>query len=255
MNIQQFIKRNSATILTCVGGAGVIITSVMAVKETPKALRLIEEAEKEKGESLTKLEVVKAAAPVYIPAIATGAATIACIFGANVLNKQHQAALMSAYALIDNSYKEYKNKVKELYGEEAHQNIVDSIAVEKAKDVNIHAECLGTDCDLSTEENSGETRLFYDEYSNRYFETTIERVISAEYHLNRNYILRGYAVLNELYDFLGLEPTEGGSLTGWMPMDEDMFWIDFNHRKVVMDDGLECYIIEMPFAPTPEGCP
>lgn len=251
MNIQQFIKRNSATILTCVGGVGVIMTSVMAVKETPKALKLIEEAKKEKGEALTKLEVVKAAGPVYIPAIATGAATIACIFGANALNKQHQAALVSAYALIDNSYKEYKNKVKELHGEEAHQNIVDSIAAEKAKDVHIHAECLCTDCDLSTEENSSETRLFYDEYSNRYFEATIEQVISAEYHLNRNYILRGYAVLNELYDFLGLEPTVSGSVIGWMPMDEDMFWIDFNHRKVVMDDGLECYIIEMPFAPAP----
>jgi hypothetical protein len=32
----------------------------------------------------------------------------------------------------------------------------------------------------------------------------------AEYHLNRNYILRGEAVINELYEFLGLEPTDWG---------------------------------------------
>lgn len=70
--------------------------------------------------------------------------------------------------------------------------------------------------------------------------------------MNRNYTLRGYSVLNELYEFLGLETTDNGSVLGWMPTDEGEYWIDFNHRKVVMDDGLECYIIEMPFEPKPD---
>ena len=55
---QVFLKRNSATILTCVGAAGVIATTVTAVKATPKAMRLIEEAKVEKGEDLTKLETI-----------------------------------------------------------------------------------------------------------------------------------------------------------------------------------------------------
>lgn len=84
------------------------MTAVMAVKATPKALRLIEEAEKEKGKKLTKTETVKVAWTPYIPTVLVGASTIACIFGANVLNKRRQAALMSAYALLDSSYKEYK---------------------------------------------------------------------------------------------------------------------------------------------------
>ena len=44
-----YVRRNAPTILTCVGGIGVVATSVMAVKATPKALKLIEEAEREKG--------------------------------------------------------------------------------------------------------------------------------------------------------------------------------------------------------------
>lgn len=247
---KMFWNRNASTILTSIGGVGVIATAVMAVKATPKAIAFLEKAKDEKGEDLTKLEKVRAASPAYIPSLITGMSTIACIFGANALNKRQQAALMSAYALIDNSYKEYKSKLKELYGEETHQNIVNSIAIEKAEDVYIHSECLCANCDLSVEECSSEPRLFYDEYANRYFEATIEQVISAEYHLNRNYILRGYSVLNELYEFLGLEPTKYGSVVGWAPLDDGMYWIDFNHRKVVMDDGLECYILEMPFAPT-----
>ena len=118
----------------------------------------------EKGEELTNFEIVKTAGPAYIPATVTGIATIACIFGANVLNKRRQAALMSAYALLDTSYKEYKGKLKELYGEEVHQNIVNSIAIEKADDVAIHAEHLCTSCDLISEESCGEPVLFYDEH-------------------------------------------------------------------------------------------
>lgn len=247
---QLFLKRNASTILTCAGGVGAVATSVMAVKATPKALDLMSQAEEEKGEDLTKMEIVRVAGPVYIPSILVGVSSLACIFGANALSKRQQAALMSAYALIDNSFKEYKGKVKDLYGEETHQEIVNAIAIEKADDVYIHSECLCANCDLSLEENDGEPKLFYDEYANRYFEATIEQVISAEYHLNRNYILRGFSVLNELYEFLGLEPTEYGSVLGWAPLDDGMYWIDFNHRKIVMDDGLEVYVLEMPFAPT-----
>ena len=36
---------------------------------------------------------------------------------------------------------------------------------------------------------------------------------------------------------------------GWATTDNDELWIEFNHRKVTMDDGLECYILEMPFEP------
>lgn len=247
--MKDFIRRNGSTILTVLGGVGVVTTAIMAAKATPKAINILEQAKEEKGEKLTKLETVKAVAPVYIPSVITGAAAIACIFGANVLNKHQQASLASAYALLDTSYKEYKRKLVELYGEETHQNIVDALAIEKAEDVGITAGYFATNCDLTVDECCGEPRLFYDEYSNRYFEATIEQVINAEYHLNRNYILRGYSVLNELYEFLGLEPTEYGEVLGWAPLDEGTYWIEFNHRKVLIDDDLECYILEMPFEP------
>lgn len=253
MNTNTFIKRNASTVLTCLGGAGVVLTAITAVKATPKALAVLEEAKKEKETELTTVEKIKIAGPKYIPTILIGTGTIACIFGANIMNKRHQAALVSAYTLVDSTFKEYKQKLKELYGEETHNNVINAIAVEKADpDVVARGSYLGTSCDLSTEEACGDPVLFYEEYGNRYFESTIEQVISAEYHLNRNYALRGYTVLNELYEFLGLETTDYGSVLGWAPTDEGEYWVEFNHRKVVLDDGLECYILEMPFEPTYE---
>ena len=246
-----FIKRNGSTILTCIGGVGVLATTVLAVKATPKAIKLLDESKKEKGDDLTKLEKIKVAGTTYIPTIITGVATIACIFGANALNKKQQAAIMSAYALLDSSYKEYTQKVKELYGEETHQNIINAIAAEKAENVGVQAPGFVNDNHLYLDDKCGEERLFYDEYGKRFFQSTLEQVISAEYHLNRNYVLRGYTVLNELYGFLGLEPTKYGSEIGWAISDDGTFWIDFNHREIEVE-GIECIVIEMPFGPSLE---
>lgn len=250
---QKFCKKNASTILTCMGGAGVVATTITAIKATPKALESLDEAKKEKGEELTTVEKIKIAGPKYIPTVLIGTGTIACIFGANVMNKRHQAALVSAYTLVDSSYKEYKQKLKELYGEEAHNKIVDAIAVEKVdRDWGVSGSYFGQSCDLANEEACGDSVLFYEENSGRYFESTIEQVLSAMYHLNRNYALRGYVYLNEYYEFLGLETTDYGSVMGWAPTDDGEYWIEFNTRRTVLDDGLEVYILETPFEPTYE---
>ena len=245
-----FLKKNSATILTVAAAAGVITTSVLSSKAAIKASRVLAHKEEEKGEKLTFEETISAVWAIYIPPVVAGMSTIACVFGANILNQRQQASLASAYALINSSYKEYKAKLKELYGEEAHNNIVDAIATEKCEDVHVYAGGLASSYTQEIESDA-EPRLFYDEYSGRYFETTIEKVLLAEYHLNRNYILRGFAGLNEFYEFLGLEPTDYGETVGWDICGE-IYWIDFNHRKAFIgddNDGFECYIIEMPYYP------
>ena len=250
MKSNLFLKKNSATILTVAAAAGVITTSVLSAKAAIKASRVLAHKEEEKGEKLTFEETISAVWTIYIPPVVAGMSTIACVFGANILNQRQQASLASAYALIDNSYKEYKAKLKELYGEEAHNNIVDAIAAEECDEVHISAGGL-TYAYMQEIESDTEPRLFYDEYSGRYFETTIEKVLLAEYHLNRNYILRGFARLNEFYEFLGLEPTDYGETVGW-DIYGDIYWIDFNHRKAFIgddNDGFECYIIEMPYYP------
>lgn len=244
-----FFERNSSTILSCIGAVGVVFTAALTAKAAVKASKILEEAEEDKGAKLTVTETVKVVGLRYIPAVVVGVSTIACIFGANILNKRQQASLASAYALINSSYKEYKSKLKELYGEEAHNNIVDAIAAEKCGEVYISTENLESVCSQEIESDT-EPRLFYDEYSGRYFETTIEKVLLAEYHLNRKYALRGFASLNEFYKLLGLETTDYGETVAWDICSEN-YWIDFDHRKTFIGDSddFECYIIEMPYYP------
>lgn len=123
MRAVNFVKRNSATILTCTGAVGVVATSVLTAKATIKAVDILEAAQKEKGEELTRSEKIQVAAPIYIPPALLGIGTITCIFGANILNKRTQASLVSAYSLLDRSYKEYKDTVNDIYGEDADATI------------------------------------------------------------------------------------------------------------------------------------
>ena len=239
---QLFFKRNGSTILTCAGMVGVVATTVAAVKATPKAVRLLEQAKEEKGEELTKLEVVKIAGPAYIPTAVLGVSTLACMLGANVLNHRGQASLMSAYALADSSYKNYKKKVDEIYGEEAGTKVRAEIAKDKYEENPMPVD-------------DGKL-LYYDFYSGQYFQATSYEVKLAEYELNRQLMMSDCVYLNEWYQLLDLEPLEHGLDFGWSTCaNMDAYWqtwIDFHHEKVVMDDGLECIIVSFMQDPFPD---
>lgn len=234
-----FLKRNSSTILTCIGGAGVVATSILAVKATPTAMTRLAMAKEEKGEDLTTLEKVQVAGPAYIPAVLVGASTVACIFGANILNHRQQAGLMSAYALLDSSYKEYKNKVIDLYGEEADARVREEIGKDKFEETDIDLE-FGT-------------QLYYDEFSGRYFNSTPEKVIAAEYAINRKISLNSGAYLNEWYEALDIPGTDYGAYLGWSEAILNDYqwsnWLEFHHETRLIDDDLECCAITMSVEP------
>lgn len=163
MDLKGFLKNNSSNILTGAGVIGVIGTAFLAAHATPKAIKLLENTEYEKGEKLTNLEKVRVAGPAYIPAVLTGVGTIACVVGANILNRRQQATLMSAYALLDRSYKDYRNKVRELYGEEANVKVLEEMAKDQFEEGS-----------FEMEENN-QMVLFYDMRSGQYFNSAITK--------------------------------------------------------------------------------
>lgn len=235
MRSKMFFKRNSSIILTVCASAGVVGTAVLTAKATPKVLALIENAKEEKGEDLSPLETIKIAAPGYIPAVATGVVTIGCIFAIHGVNKHNQAALISAYGLLENSHRAYREKVRELYGEDADVQVKEQIfkSIEKP----------------GVPPRETDKELFFDYYSGRYFNATIEEVLRAEYRLNRILFSREYAYVNEFYEFLGIPPVKHGWDIGWSlggnTANYWQQWVDFTNTKTVLDDGLECYIVTM----------
>lgn len=101
-------------------------------------------------------------------------------------------------------------------------------------------------------DSDDEPILFYDSFSNRYFEARTCDVLWAEKELNRHFTIGCIPCLNDFYDLLGLPRTKEGNEIGWTNSDGDYYWIDFYHVRTKSDDGLECYILDAVQAPTDE---
>lgn len=237
--------RNMPTVLMVGGVIGVIATSVAVAIASPKAKERLQYEEDNKDEDLTKWETVKTLVPVYGLSVILGVATIGCIVGSNFANKKQIASLSAALAVGGRYVHRYKDKVKELFGDEMDQTIDEEIKVEHPDDTVFTYESWSQILDNSSENNPGTPMLFYDLASGTFFEKTLEQVLLAEYHLNRNYILEGEATLNDWRFYLGLDTTETGNNLVWTQLDEGDEWIDFGHKRKTTDDGREYYEIEI----------
>lgn len=240
---QHYVKKNASTILTCMGALGVVGTTLSAIKATLKAIDVLEDEEEIKierdNQSLTTFEKALVVTPVYFPTILLGTATITCIFGSNMLNKKKQATLVSAYAYLNSSFNEYKDKVKAIYGEDGEKRVRDELA----KDKYIQQSMSESDKDI----------LFFDEYSGRYFESTLFNLQNAVYKLNRTFALEGYTNLNEFYRYVDLPETEYGEVLGWSGLKcWEVFnnaWIEIKWEDMELPDGLVAQAIRFTIPP------
>ena len=130
--VRTAMKKHSPEILTGIGIAGMITTTVMAVKATPKALILLEEKKDELDtDRLEPKDIIKTAWPCYIPAAVVGSISVFCLIGASSTNLRRNAALATAYTLSESTLKEYQEKVVETIGEKKEQSIRDSVSKDK----------------------------------------------------------------------------------------------------------------------------
>lgn len=222
-NAQFMLKKYSPVILTGVSMLGVVATTILGIKATPKALKLINEAEDIKGDKLTKKEIVKVAWKPYIPTAISCVATLGTILSLHILNAKTQNSLATAYVTLNNIHQEYVAKTKELYGEDADQKIKNAI-------LNDHP--------IMFKDLSEGGQLFFDYQSLRYFESSIEEVLKAENDLNAEFAASGTVTMNDFYRLLGLEPLSYANEIGWYD-NGTYFEIKFENQLCSMDVGGE----------------
>lgn len=238
-NTQFVLSKHSPEILTGLGIAGMITTTVLAVKATPKALMCIDDAAYEKEElSLTGVEKVKACWKCYIPAAITGTVSIACLIGASSVNARRNTALATAYKLSETALTEYREKVVETIGEKKERNIKDAIAkdnVEKNPVMQQNVIITG----------KGDT-LCYDKLFGRYFKSDIDALKKIENELNRRMFSESYISLNDFYYEVGLDGVDAGEDLGW---NIDNGYIDLNFSSQLSSDGQPCLVVNFNIPP------
>lgn len=242
-------RKHSPEILTGIGIAGMVTTVVMAVKATPRALQLIEDAGYEKGPEadssiemeftpLTPVETVKTVWKCYIPAAIVGAVSIGCLIGASSANVRRNAALATAYALSESTLKEYQEKVIEEVGNKKEREVRDKVARDHVeKNPVSKTEVIVTE--------KGNT-LCFDKLSGRYFRSDIDKLRKAENDLNRRMRDEMYISLNEFYWEIGLDGIKIGEDLGW---NIDTGYIDLDFSSQLADDGSPCLVIDYRLAP------
>ena len=177
--VGKAVSRKSPEILTALGISGFVTTVVRACRATPRAATIHEsyEWEIEKGNLEPKeavLEEAKKIAPLYVPAVISGGASIACILGAHHIQTSRTAAIATAYSLTERTLKTYQDKVIEKLGEDGHEELMQLVS-DKLADEDVPFE----DGYSYAPDPSGKT-LCYDRVTGRYFRSTPEAIREAE---------------------------------------------------------------------------
>lgn len=200
---------------------------ITAVKATPKALELIEEAKKEKRytdfagqtqvcEKLTKREIVKTTWKCFIPTVALEAASLGFLFlgariGLNVeLTAKNAAIMAGSYSVMNNVYKEYEGTVKEMLGQETHDNVLDEMAKKRINETPIDDAYI-----INT--HKGDT-LCYESLTGRLFLSDKNEIEKALIHAGWVCVEDGWCGIsaNDYFELLGLEGVDPfGDYFGW----------------------------------------
>ncbi len=242
-NVKMTMSKHSPEILTGLGIAGMIATTIIAVRATPKALELIEdkkeELEMQPTDKLHPVDVVKATWKCYIPATITGATSIACLVSASSANARRNAALATAYNLSATALSEYKEKVIETIGEKKEQAIRNKVAEE-----NINKEPVNQSAIIVS--GNGNTRCF-DTITKQRFISDIEAIKRVVNELNRRMVNgEDYISLNDFYSEIGMDPVSIGDDLGWN-VTRGLIEVTFSAQ--LDTDGVPCIVLDYAVAP------
>lgn len=257
-NMSKSLSNHSPEILTGIGIAGMITSTALAVKATPKALELLEEKKEEVNKQrfnreierdyslkdhkeLTKLDTkttIKTVWKCYIPATVTMAVSVACLIGASSVHVKRNAVLATAYHLSEAAATEYRNKVVEAIGAKKEETIRDAVNKDRIERNPVSKnEIFITD--------KGNT-LCYDDLSGRYFKSDIDKIKKIINELNHQMNKTYYISLNDFYDEIGLEHTKLGDSLGW---NSDMGLLELHFSSHLADEGTPCLSLDFTTMP------
>ena len=245
-NSKNAVQKHSPEILAGVGVVGVVTSTVMACKATMKLNDILEESKEtrdkirevesnpryeeqyshedaKKDLTINYTQTAIKVAKLYAPAVILGSASLGCLLASNDILRKRNAALSAAYMTVDKSFKEYRQRVVDKFGEEVEKEIRYNI---KAMEVeNVVANEDGSETVVVEESKVMDPNLysdyakFFDEFNPNWQndpEYNLMFLRAQQQYANDLLKAKGRLFLNEVYDMLGLERTKAGQVVGWV---------------------------------------
>lgn len=228
--VAQFLTRNAPKILTGIAVCGTVVTAVLASKETMIAQEVIDAYKTENPEA-TKKDVFKKAAPVYIPAVISGIATIGCIIGAQVLNGNHIALLEGACSTATMVATKHHKALEEILGPDKAKALRDAEALKKAQETPFS--------EGNVIQTGNGTALFMEPWTRRFFRSSYNAIEKAKFDTLEEIKGTSEVVMNDFFFNLKIPPADSGKPVGW----NEEHPIDFHIYYDSDDFGEPCGII------------
>ena len=244
-NTKNGVQKHSPEILAGVGVVGTVASAVMACKATLKLNDILDDCK----ETRDKIKAVEAdpkyqneytpedakkdltvnytqtavkIAKLYAPAVILGSASLGCLLASNDILRKRNAALSAAYMTVDKSFKEYRSRVAERFGEEVEKEIRYNIKAQEIETIVANED--GSETVVMEEAKVMDPNL-YSDYARFFDEANPNWQNDPEYNLMflksqqqyANDLLksRGRLFLNEVYDMLGIDRSKAGQVVGW----------------------------------------
>ena len=253
------IKKHSPEILLVTGITGVVTSAVMACKATTKVDAIVEETKKsidmihegmeagnicdveyteedgKKDLAIVYIQTGVKFAKLYGPSVLLGLTSIGCILASNNIIHKRNVALSAAYTAIDTSFKGYRSRVIERFGESMDRELRYNIKTQEVKETVVDEETgkkktVKSTVSVVDPNTYSDYARFFDEYCAGWTK-------DAEYNLmflrqQQNYAnellkSRGHLFLNEVYDMLGIDRTKAGNIVGWIYDEKHPFGDNF----------------------------
>ena len=237
--VKAFVIKNAPAIATGIGITGMVLATVkVAIDDTPKALKLLEEERKKADHILEPVEIVKTTWRCYAWSAVLEVVSIGFIVAGQRASLKRTAALATAYSLSEAAFKEYRDKNIELFGVKKDKEIYGGIAQDKvAENPPVESQIVATGRGHS---------LCFDPLIGRYFYSSIDRISKVENFLNKRLITEMYVSLNDFYEELGLDTVRLGDKLGWN-ISTDMISIDFS--SVITPQDEPCIVLRYRIEP------
>lgn len=241
------LKKHSPEILVVAGIAGTVVSAVLACKATTKVAEILDETEgtldtihegmetgaingqeytTEDGKKDTVVVYAQTGmklAKLYAPAIILGTLSITSILASNNILRKRNVALGAAYAAIDKSFKEYRGRVIERFGEQVDTELKYGIKAKKFEEIEVDPE-TGKEKKVKktvmvADPNLQSDYAVYFDSKSRNYETNPDYnrmfLKAQQAFANDKLQTRGHLFLNEVLDDLDLPRTPAGQIVGW----------------------------------------
>lgn len=256
------LQKHSPEILVVAGIVGAVASAVMACKATTKLSEITEESRAhldaihtamENPESMPDgdyseddgkkdLTIVYAQTAgkiikLYAPSIILGALSIGAILTSNNMLRKRNMALATAYAAVDKSFKEYRSRVVERFGEELDRELKYNIRKEQVEETIIDENGEEKTVTKEVEVVDPSTINAYSPYAKFYDDGCLGWTKDPEMNLmflrrqqdaaNDRLKDKGYLFLNEVYEMLGIPRSKAGQSVGWIYDKDNVYKVDF----------------------------